>query len=108
MVGARRPVVRDDAGYAVDVKPSARRTNGAVGRAVLESGSRRTFADRPAAEAWAAVLSESGPRVWIRDANPNDSDPVDGYLVGRRSGRPTAPADPTDGSQTTLDDDESA
>lgn len=71
--------------YVVEVKPSARRTNGAVGAAVNRRGSRRRFGGRPAAESWAAALSEEGPLVWIRAANPNDAAAVDGYLVGRRT-----------------------
>lgn len=71
--------------YVVDVKPSARRTNGAVGAAVNRGGTRRTFPSREVAETWAVGLSERGDRrVWIRAANPNDRTGVDGYLVGRR------------------------
>lgn len=72
----------------VDVKPSARRTNGAVGRTVNRRGGRRTFGSRAEADEWAADLSEAGARrVWVRDANPDDSTGADGYLVGRRPSR---------------------
>lgn len=78
--------------YVVDVKPSARRTNGAVGTAVNREGARRRFADLEAAESWARALSERGPRpVWIRAANPNDRTGADAYLVGRRPRRPGDP-----------------
>lgn len=70
--------------YVVAVKPSARRTNGAAGRYVHAEGPRRRFESRAAAEEWAAALTEEGERrVWVRDANPNDAAPVDGYLIGR-------------------------
>lgn len=70
--------------YVVDVKRSARRTNGAVGVAVCRDGSRRRFADRAAADAWAIDLSErGGRRVWIRVADPEDQSNADAYLVGR-------------------------
>jgi hypothetical protein len=70
--------------YVVDVKPSARRTNGAVGVAVCRDGPRWQFEDRAAADAWATDLSTRGDgRVWIRSADPDDRSPVDAYLVGR-------------------------
>ncbi|SEO44853.1 hypothetical protein SAMN04487948_102465 [Halogranum amylolyticum] len=70
--------------YVVDVKPSARRTNGAVGAAVCRTGSRRRFDSRADAEAWASELSERGDgRVWIRRADPDDRSAADAYLVGR-------------------------
>ncbi|EJN60784.1 hypothetical protein [Halogranum rubrum] len=70
--------------YVVDVKRSARRTNGAVGAAVCRDGTRWEFDDRPAAEAWAADLSTEGDgHVWIRRADPDDDSPADAYLVGR-------------------------
>lgn len=70
--------------YVVDVKRSARRTNGAVGVAVCRDGARRRFADRAAADAWAAALSKRGDgHVWIRVADPDDQSAADGYLVGR-------------------------
>jgi len=79
-------------GYVVAVKPSARRANATVGRLVYERGPREHFASRALAEEWARTLSRGGGRVWVRDANPNDGDPVDGYLVSsnrhRVDGRP--------------------
>ena len=70
--------------YVVEVKPSARRTNGAVGKAVNSRGARREFDDREAAEGWADDLAADGnSTVWIRDANPNDESDVDAYLMGR-------------------------
>ncbi|WP_224332620.1 hypothetical protein [Haloprofundus halobius] len=74
--------------FLVEVKPSARRTNGAVGEAVVRRGSRRRFGTRDAAEFWAASLSERGERrVWIRLADPRDGSDTDGYLVGRHGPR---------------------
>lgn len=73
-------------GYRVEIKPSARRRNAAVGRTVNGEGPRHEFPDRDAAEAWAERLSSEGPLVWIRAANPGD-DGVDGYLMGRRPRR---------------------
>lgn len=70
--------------YVVEVKQSARKANGAVGRLVNREGSRRTFSDRRAAEAWADGLSEGSRPVWIRAAHPEDHSAVDGYLVSRR------------------------
>ncbi|WP_224447631.1 hypothetical protein [Haloprofundus salilacus] len=71
--------------FLVEVKPSARRTNGAVGAAVVRRGSRRRFGTRADAESWAASLSDRGERrVWIRVADPRDDSDTDGYLVGRR------------------------
>ena len=71
--------------YVVEVKPSARKANGPVGRAVVEGGGRREFDDRAAAESWADALSERGGRpVWIRTAHPADRSGVDGYLVSRQ------------------------
>jgi hypothetical protein len=71
-------------GYVVDVKPSARRTNGAVGSVVNRRGARRRFEAREDAEAWAKGLAVAGRRqVWIRAANPDDRTGADAYLVGR-------------------------
>lgn len=71
-------------GYVVDVKPSARRTNGAVGSVVNREGARREFDGRAAAERWARGLSVAGGRrVWVRRANPDDRTGADAYLVGR-------------------------
>jgi len=97
--------------YVVDVKPSARRTNGAVGATVNRSGTRLTFPSRADAESWALGLSErGGRRVWIRAANPNDRTGADAYLIGRRprrdEERPNGTADGTRrrGEQRTLAD----
>ncbi|MFB6305169.1 MAG: hypothetical protein ABEH47_08375 [Haloferacaceae archaeon] len=74
--------------YVVDIKPSARRTNGAVGATVNRRGTRRRFEAREDAEAWARGLSERGDRrVWIRTANPDDRTGADAYLIGRRRRR---------------------
>ncbi len=100
--GARTAGVTDD--YLVEIKPSARRTNAAVGHTVNREGTRHAFSDRDAAEAWAGDLSEDDPTVWIRTANPAD-DAVDGYLMGRtRAGqRPVeVDADP-EGRQSAVD-----
>ncbi|MFB6176962.1 MAG: hypothetical protein ABEI99_07455 [Halobaculum sp.] len=70
--------------FVVEVKPSARKANGAVGRYVHRRGSQREFADRDDAEAWADGLSEGRRPVWIRAAHPADESHVDGYLVSRR------------------------
>ncbi|WP_435126995.1 hypothetical protein [Halobaculum sp. D14] len=71
--------------YVVEVKPSARKANGAVGRAVVDAGVRRAFGDRDDAEAWAASLSDAGARpVWIHAAHPADRSDVDAYLVSRQ------------------------
>lgn len=78
--GAKRRAVT----FVVDVKPSARRTNGAVGSVVNRRGARRRFEAREDAEAWAKGLSVAGRRrVWVRAANPNDQTGADAYLVGR-------------------------
>ncbi len=75
--------------YVVEIKPSARRTNGAVGEAVNRSGARHRFESRAHAEVWAVGLaSRGGSTVWIREANPNDERGVDAYLMGRQ--RPVA------------------
>jgi hypothetical protein len=74
--------------YVVDIKPSARRTNGAVGSLVNRRGARCRFEAREDAERWAEGLSVEGDaRVWIRRANPNDSTGADAYLVGRHAER---------------------
>jgi hypothetical protein len=71
--------------YVVDVKPSARRLNGAVGTVVNDRGTRHRFGSRDDAEMWAEGLSTRGERrVWIRAANPDDATGADGYLVSRR------------------------
>jgi hypothetical protein len=91
--------VTDDAdgagGYVVTVKPSARRANATVGRLVYERGTVERFDSRALAEEWARALSRGSGRVWVRDANPNDADPVDGYLVS--SNRHRVDERPVDG-----------
>lgn len=88
----------------VAIKPSARRANGAVGASVNRRGSRRRFEDRADAETWAAGLSAKGDRkVWVRAADPRDTDDVDGYLVSRRPRRGEGPGRATDpGEQRPL------
>lgn len=75
-----------DAAFVVDIKPSARRTNGAVGTLVNRRGTRHVFSSRDDAEMWASGLSSrGGVAVWIRSANPRDGSDADAYLVGRRT-----------------------
>lgn len=89
--------------YVVDVKGSARRTNGAVGATVNRGGARHRFESRDDAEDWAGGLSErGGRRVWIRAANPNDRTGADAYLVGRLSRRPDDGDPVATGDQATL------
>lgn len=77
--------------YTVTVKPSARRSNAAVGRLVNRMGPHRRFASKPLAREWARELSSPRATVWIQDAVPNDDSDVDGYLVGGdRAGAPAA------------------
>lgn len=92
--------------FVVAVKASARRTNGAVGRAVNRDGPRHEFPDREAAERWARRFAREGDRpVWVRRANPDDTDPVDAYLVGRRPRHgQTDGRSPRGGEQATLGD----
>jgi len=87
--------------YVVDVKPSARRLNGAVGTVVNDRGTRHRFGSRDDAEMWAAGLSARGDRrVWVRTANPDDGTGADAYLVSRRRLEPgSEPA----GEQASLD-----
>ncbi|WP_225316342.1 hypothetical protein [Haloferax sp. CBA1149] len=78
-----------DATFVVDIKPSARRTNGAVGTLVNRRGRRHVFSSRDDAEMWASGLSSrGGVSVWIRRADPRDESDVDAYLVGRRGREP--------------------
>jgi hypothetical protein len=89
--------------YVVDIKPSARRTNGPVGSVVNRRGPRRRFEAREDAEAWATGLSERGDRkVWVRAANPDDGTGADAYLVGRYREPRNDPVDPP-GDQAGLD-----
>lgn len=77
--------------YRLEIKASARRTNGAVGETVLERGSVLWFSDREIADEWARELSAEGERtVWVQDAPPHASGPTDGYLVGRSRRRSAA------------------
>ncbi len=69
-------------GYVVAVKPSARRLSAVAGQRVNSDGPHHRFESKAAAREWARSASEDD-RVWVRDANPSDPDPVDGYLVGR-------------------------
>ncbi len=72
--------------FVVDIKPSARKRNAKVGRAVNREGSLREFDSRRAAETWADELSGGGrDHVWIKAAHPQDQSVVDGYLVSRNS-----------------------
>jgi len=72
--------------FVVDIKPSARKRNAAVGRAVNREGSLREFESRRAAESWADDLSGGGrDHVWIKAAHPQDHSAVDGYLVSRNT-----------------------
>ena len=72
--------------YIVEIKPSARKRNGDVGRAVNREGSTRRFESRERAEAWADELTGGGrDHVWIKAAHPQDQSTVDGYLVSRNA-----------------------
>lgn len=73
-----------DADYRLEVKRSARRTNGAAGEWVNREGARRRFETKALARQWAREISQPGGRVWVQDAAPHDPAPVDGYLVGGR------------------------
>ena len=84
--------------YVVEIKSSARRANGMVGRVVNSRGVHHRFESREHAETWAAGLSSQGARpVWIRRANPNDPSPVDAYLMSRR---PADESEPWGGNGT--------
>lgn len=70
--------------YRVEIKATARKTNGAVGEVVQNRGRVLWFSDREVADDWARELADEGERtVWIQDAPPHASGPTDGYLVGR-------------------------
>jgi len=72
--------------FVVDIKPSARKRNAKVGRAVNREGSLREFNSRDDAESWADRLSGGGrDHVWIKAAHPQDRSSVDGYLVSRNT-----------------------
>lgn len=72
--------------FVVDIKPSARKRNADVGRAVNREGSMREFESRQTAEMWADSLSGGGrDHVWIKAAHPQDNSAVDGYLVSRNT-----------------------
>ena len=72
--------------FVVDIKPSARKRNSAVGRTVNSEGTVHRFESRAAAEAWARGLSAGQrSRVWIAAAHPADTSSVDGYLVSRNT-----------------------
>jgi len=87
--------------YHIEIKPAARRHNGAVGETVNDEGTRHSFPDRAAAEAWAGSLSDAGDHlVWVQNAPPHADDDVDGYLMSRGSVR-TAVA-PFDSEQREL------
>jgi hypothetical protein len=75
--------------YLVEIKPSARRHNAAVGETLNREGARHEFEDRAAAAAWARELTADGDHtVWIQDAPPHATGLVDGYLLSRGSVRP--------------------
>ncbi|MFB6127931.1 MAG: hypothetical protein ABEJ79_11640 [Halolamina sp.] len=73
--------------FVVDIKPSARRRNPLVGRAVNRDGTRREFPDRRAAASWARSLARPDAPVWLRAADPRDGSDADAYLVSRRPRR---------------------
>lgn len=70
--------------YVVAIKPSARRRNPLVGRAVNRDGTRREFPTRQSAAAWANSLAQPDAPVWLRAADPRDESDADAYLVSRR------------------------
>lgn len=87
--------------YRVAIKPSARRTNGAVGELVLERGSALWFASRTEADDWARDLTADGEStVWVQDAPPHDETVNDGYLMGRH--RPRSGEAPFESEQREL------
>jgi len=79
-------------GYVVAIKPTARKASAAAGEHVRDVGPTREFDSRAAAEAW--VREEADGAVWVRDANPNDGSPADGYLMSWRHAPDPAPPDP--------------
>ena len=91
-----------DDGYLVVVKPSARRSNAAVGRWVNRNGPRRLFPSKAHAREWARECAGPGAFVWVQDAVPWDDSGADGYLVGGT--RWPTPTDVAPGDQATLGD----
>ena len=91
-------------GYLVEVKRSARRSNGSVGTVVCQRGVRHRFDSRDAAEEWASDLADDDNPVWIRAANPDDRSDVDAYLIGWVHRVTAPPADETPGDQAWLAD----
>jgi hypothetical protein len=91
-----------DDGYVVAVKPSARKSNGAVGRWVTRNGPTRRFPSKAHAREWARDCAGPGAFVWIQDAVPWDDSETDGYLVG--GSRWPSPAETPPGDQATLED----
>ena len=85
--------------YVVSVKPSARQRSRQAGEWVASHGSTRSFPSKALARQWAREQSGPGRHVWVQDADPNDADDVDGYLVAGR--RPSGSDDP-DGEQVGL------
>jgi hypothetical protein len=72
--------------FVVEIKPSARKRNGDVGRAVNREGTTHRFESRGAAEQWADQLTGGGrDHVWIKAAHPQDRSTVDAYLVSRNA-----------------------
>jgi len=72
--------------YVVEIKPSARKRNPAVGRTINTEGATHEFESRRAAEAWADDLTGGGrDYVWIKSAHPADQSAVDAYLVSRNT-----------------------
>lgn len=67
--------------YVVEVKDSARRINATAGRWLADYGPRRQFPTKEAARSWAREASTDSGAVRIQDAAPNDTAPIDGYLV---------------------------
>ncbi|MCU4800979.1 hypothetical protein OB920_11420 [Halobacteria archaeon HArc-gm2] len=91
-----------DEGYVVAVKPSARKSNAAVGRWVNRNGPTRRFPSKAHAREWARECAGPGAFVWIQDAVPWDDGETDGYLVG--GSRWPTPAETPPGNQATLED----
>jgi hypothetical protein len=73
----------DEDAYVVEVKRSARRASPRAGGWVNHNGRRRRFESKAGAREWAREASDART-VWVQDANPADTDPVDGYVVARR------------------------